>query len=70
MYILILSWTYPSRAKSAGVAASDLLALCDELRDGTLVDLGVRLEDRADGAVWRRDDPAAMREELAAKVRI
>ena len=52
-------------AKEAGGASGALLTLCDALRDGTLVDLGVRLEDRADGAVWRRDDPAEMRRELA-----
>jgi len=26
-----------------------VLAACDEVRDGALVDLGVRLEDKADG---------------------
>lgn len=27
----------------------DILATCDRVRDSTLVDLGVRLEDKADG---------------------
>eukprot|EP00976_Prorocentrum_cordatum_P093321 1189322-Prorocentrum_minimum.AAC.1 len=39
-----------------------LLELCDSLRDGQLVDLGVRLEDRADGpSLWKLDDPATLR---------
>lgn len=49
-------------------ALSDILSACDRVRDGPLVDLGVRLEDRADGkAVWKLDDPAVMREEQAAR---
>lgn len=46
----------------------EVLAACDRVRDSTLVDLGVRLEDRPDGkAVWKLDDPAAMREEIAER---
>ena len=42
----------------------DILSACDKVRDGTLVDLGVRLEDKSDGkAVWKLDDPATMRAE-------
>lgn len=42
----------------------DILSACDKVRDGALVDLGVRLEDKADGkAVWKMDDPAAMKAE-------
>ncbi|KAG2499369.1 hypothetical protein HYH03_002944 [Edaphochlamys debaryana] len=53
---------------AAGAAAKDVLAACDRVRDEALVDLGVRLEDRADGkSVWKLDDPAAMREEIAAR---
>ena len=37
------------------------------MRDETCVDLGVRVEDRADGALWKLDDPATMRRELQAK---
>jgi len=45
-----------------------LLAACDALRDATLVELGVRLEDRPDGkAVWKLDDPAALRAEIAER---
>jgi cysteinyl-tRNA synthetase len=57
-----------ARAAAAGDSGpADLLGLCDRLRDSTLVDLGIRLEDRQDGAVWRRDDPAEMRAEIEAK---
>ncbi|KAG2442848.1 hypothetical protein HXX76_002927 [Chlamydomonas incerta] len=53
---------------SSSAAPGDVLAACDQLRDTTLVDLGVRLEDRPDGkAVWKLDDPATMREEIAAR---
>lgn len=34
------------------------------VRDGTLVELGIRLEDRPDGSsVWKPDDPAVLRAE-------
>jgi cysteinyl-tRNA synthetase len=33
----------------AKAPAGELLAACDRIRDDTLVDLGVRLEDRPDG---------------------
>ncbi|GFH31790.1 tRNA-synt_1e domain-containing protein, partial [Haematococcus lacustris] len=56
-----------SRAQPDGLSQM-LLASCDRLRDTTLVDLGVRLEDKPDGkAVWKLDDPAAMRAELAER---
>ncbi|KXZ56656.1 hypothetical protein GPECTOR_1g591 [Gonium pectorale] len=52
----------------AAAEAREVLAACDRVRDSTLVDLGVRLEDRPEGkAVWKLDDPAAMREEIAAR---
>jgi len=41
------------------------MAACDNLRDETLVDLGIRLEDRANAkAVWKPDDPAVLRQEV------
>jgi len=49
-----------SLAKSKA-PAGELLAACDRIRDDTLVDLGVRLEDRPDGkAIWKLDDPAVL----------
>ena len=45
-----------------------LLSACDRVRDSTLVDLGVRLEDRSDGtSIWKRDDPAVLKAEIAEK---
>lgn len=34
------------------------------VRDDTLVDLGIRLEDKPDGSsVWKPEDPAVLRQE-------
>ena len=47
---------------------NEILAACDAVRDGACVEMGVRLEDRPDGrAVWKLDDPAALRAERAAR---
>lgn len=49
----------------------EVLSVCDRVRDETLVDLGVRLEDRPDGkAVWKLDDPAVLRSEQAERARL
>lgn len=48
----------------------DILTACDRVRDSTLVELGVRLEDKSDGkAVWKLDDPSALKAELAERAR-
>lgn len=48
----------------------DILKSCDQVRDETLVALGVRLEDRPDGkAVWKLDDPEVMRAEQEERAR-
>lgn len=58
------------RLARAGAPHRELLAACDAVRDGAMVDLGVRLEDGADGgSVWKADDPAVLREERAEKAR-
>eukprot|EP00878_Enallax_costatus_P002111 GHUV01002279.1.p1 GENE.GHUV01002279.1~~GHUV01002279.1.p1 ORF type:complete len:785 (+),score=272.34 GHUV01002279.1:146-2500(+) len=47
----------------------ELLGVCDRVRDDTLPQLGVRLEDRPDGtAVWKLDDPAVLAAERAEKL--
>jgi hypothetical protein len=48
-------------------AFQTMLSLCDQLRDETLIDLGVRVEDRAEGALWKLDEPEVLRRELQAK---
>ena len=53
------------RAAAKGVPA--LMGACDVLRDAALVELGVRVEDRADGARWTLDEPAVLRAEQQAK---
>lgn len=54
-------------AAGAGAAASAYLELCDQVRDDVLPPLGVRLEDKAQGYVWKLDDPAVLARERAAK---
>ena len=54
-------------AKASKPPLPEVLAMCDKLRDEGMVELGVRVEDRADGAVWKLDDPATMRKEIAEK---
>ncbi|DBB16222.1 TPA: hypothetical protein ACH3X3_014548 [Trebouxia sp. C0006] len=44
-----------------------MLAACDRIRDETMLELGVRLEDRGDESVWKLEDPAILRREQQAK---
>lgn len=44
-----------------------ILKTCDALRDDVLPTVGVRLEDRAGGTLWNREDPATMMKELEEK---
>jgi len=47
-----------------------LLEMCDDVRDNTMVDLGVRVEDRADGpSLWKLDDASTLRREVRRKAR-
>jgi cysteinyl-tRNA synthetase len=48
---------------------SKVLSLCDELRDNTLLELGVRLEDKGTTSVWKLEDPAVLRAERILKAR-
>lgn len=46
----------------------EYLSSCDSLRDDSLVEIGVRLEDKPDGtSVWKLDDPATLRKERDEK---
>ena len=56
-----------SAAKAAKPPMPEMLAMCDKLRDEGMVDLGVRVEDRAEGAVWKLDNPDELRKEVQAK---
>ena len=55
-------------AKAATPPMPSLLDMCDALRDSTMVDLGVRVEDRTEGALWKLDEPETMRREIQAKL--
>ena len=55
-----------SHAKS-GAPSKSLLECCDCFRDEALIDCGVRLEDTADGSVWKLDDPEVLRREKEEK---
>lgn len=49
----------------AGASAKELLAACDKVRDSGLPPLGVRLDDREQGALWKLYDPAELQKEMA-----
>ncbi len=46
---------------------SELLKECDNVRDDTLANLGIRVEDGADSSVWKIDDPETIRKEIEEK---
>lgn len=45
----------------------DFLKHCDEVRDETLANLGIRIEDSADKSIWKMDDPEVIRKEVEEK---
>ncbi len=52
---------------SAAKAIQAILETCDALRDEILPTVGIRLEDRPEGTLWNREDPATMMKELEEK---
>jgi len=56
-------------AASRGDAPSAYLQLCDNVRDYVLPDLGVRLEDKPEGFVWKLDDADVLRREREEKAK-
>ena len=55
-------------AARRGAPPNEFLSACDEVRDGIMVDLGIRLEDKSDGgSVWKTEDPAVLRAEREEK---
>jgi cysteinyl-tRNA synthetase len=62
------------QAKTADDGAqlkSSIMTLCDVLRDDELIEVGIKLEDRADGAaVWKLDDPVELRKQRQEKINI
>jgi cysteinyl-tRNA synthetase len=56
-------------AARAGAAQKDFLTACDVVRDNAMIDLGIRLEDQADGgSVWKTEEPAVLRAERDEKL--
>lgn len=53
-------------AKSKGTPG-DFLKVCDDVRDETLANLGIRVEDSGEKSVWKMDDPAVIRKEIEEK---
>ena len=45
----------------------DFLKHCDEARDETFANLGIRIEDSADKSIWKMDDPEVIRKEVEEK---
>jgi cysteinyl-tRNA synthetase len=45
----------------------EFLKLCDDVRDDTLTNLGIRVEDSAETSVWKMDDPDTIRKEVQEK---
>jgi cysteinyl-tRNA synthetase len=50
------------KARSKDIGA--VLGLCDHFRDSLLPPLGIRLEDKKDGSVWKLADPAELIREM------
>jgi hypothetical protein len=55
---------YCRSAAEVKSVAGAVLGECDRVRDETLVDIGVKLEDKPEGAVWMRVDPVQLRNEV------
>ena len=45
----------------------DFLKHCDEVRDETFANLGIRIEDSAEKSIWKMDDPEVIRKEVEEK---
>eukprot|EP01138_Halocafeteria_seosinensis_P003719 gb/GECG01003802.1/.p1 GENE.gb/GECG01003802.1/~~gb/GECG01003802.1/.p1 ORF type:complete len:689 (+),score=112.91 gb/GECG01003802.1/:1-2067(+) len=60
------------RAKASEGDSKGILKLCDEVRDSSLPEIGVRLEDGAlgDAGRWKLEDPEVLRREREEKLRI
>ena len=54
-------------AKSKESTPRDYLMACDTIRDETLANLGIRVEDSAEKSIWKMDDPEVIRKEVEEK---
>ncbi|CAM6034529.1 unnamed protein product, partial [Sphagnum compactum] len=55
-------------AAREGAPKETLLELADRVRDVTMVDLGVRFEDKGGKSTWKLDDPEVLRRERDQKI--
>eukprot|EP00249_Psilotum_nudum_P022104 c28374_g1_i1 orf=1074-3446(-) len=55
-------------AAKAGASKEIFLEMADRFRDHTMVDLGVRLEDKVDGSIWELVDPKILQNEREEKM--
>lgn len=61
---------FREKIRAAAKAKSDpsaFLKECDDVRDETLANLGIRVEDSNESSIWKMDDPAAIKKEIAEK---
>ncbi len=61
---------FREKIRVAAKAKSDssvFLKECDDVRDETLANLGIRVEDSNESSIWKMDDPAAIKKEIAEK---
>lgn len=62
-------WVAVRKKARAGSPKDVFLTLTDTVRDVPLTELGVRLEDRADGSsLWKLDDPQVLKQERREKL--
>lgn len=54
-------------AAKAKSEPSAFLKECDNVRDETLANLGIRVEDSNESSIWKMDDPAAIKKEIEEK---
>lgn len=54
-------------AAKAKSEPSVFLKECDDVRDETLANLGIRVEDSNETSIWKMDDPAAIKKEIEEK---
>ena len=60
----LMSFRSAVREKARNKDLSGVLELCDSFRDEALPQLGVRLEDKSDGSVWKLANPDDLRREM------
>ncbi|KAM3568751.1 hypothetical protein VYU27_009136, partial [Nannochloropsis oceanica] len=64
---VVASFRDALRAAAIEKDAGKVLELCDSLRDSLLPPLGVRLEDKDGGSIWKLVDPSVLMKEKAQK---